>query len=77
MARANKQAAEGASAPLTLPEPTLDERIKELHRDLEEYIEARIEMEHVAGVPDGVVRNMLLRSQCLCKAVRRLKQEES
>jgi hypothetical protein len=59
--------------------PPLDERVKAFRAELDAFIDAHIaEIKKTCpGVPDGVLRNTLMRDMCPCSAVLEIKRQET
>jgi len=62
------------------PIPTLQERIEALREEIDEFIDERVaeEKKNCPGVPEGILRNILLArsGDCLCRGYLNLTKED-
>jgi hypothetical protein len=58
---------------------TATPRIEQLRRDVEAFIDSRVEQERAAypGIPAGALRNMMVRGNCQCTAYLQLVAKET
>jgi len=61
------------------PPPTLEDRIADLHSEIEALVEKAVDREvaQAPGVPRDVLRGHLIRDLCHCQAARKILSEQN